>query len=189
MWFVLRFCRSALWPISCPALELGFCCVGLLGACFFASPPFSGARSEICQPALCCQCVMLVCWLLFNFAMSFDFECCSLAQDMRFVDRYLPYFRHGLSPTHCLHFCLSNLCLLKVPAEISSLLLPLLQCAQNTPTTLLSVLFSSLFINQFFFFFLQGRGLSVQGAMLIYPRGSCGNTVCWLFACLLVCSL
>jgi hypothetical protein len=28
---------------------------------------------------------------------------------------------------------------------------------------------------------------SVQGAMLVYPRGSCGNTMCHLFAHLLVC--
>jgi hypothetical protein len=28
--------------------------------------------------------------------MSFDFECCSLAQEMSFVDRYLPYFRQQL---------------------------------------------------------------------------------------------
>jgi hypothetical protein len=61
VWFVLRFWRSAAWPISHPALDLGFCCVGLLGACFFASCPFSGAQSEIYQPAPCCQCVMLVC--------------------------------------------------------------------------------------------------------------------------------
>jgi hypothetical protein len=30
-------------------------------------------------------------------------------------------------------------------------------------------------------------GQSVQGAMLVYPKGSCGNTVCCLFAHLLVC--
>jgi hypothetical protein len=39
---------------------------------------------------------MLVCWLFFNFAMLFDFGCCSLAQDMSFVDHYLLYFRHWL---------------------------------------------------------------------------------------------
>jgi hypothetical protein len=35
--------------------------------------------------------------------------------------------------------------------------------------------------------FLQGRSQSVQGAMLVYPRGSCGNTVCLLFAHLFFC--
>jgi hypothetical protein len=60
VWLVLRFRRSALWPTN-SCLELGFHCVGLLGACFFALPPFSGARSVICQPAPCCQCVMLFC--------------------------------------------------------------------------------------------------------------------------------
>jgi hypothetical protein len=77
--------------LSC--LELGSHCVGLLGACFFVLPPFSGAMSVIFQLAPCCQCVVMVCWLFFNFAVSFDFGCCSLAQEMRFVDCYLPYFR------------------------------------------------------------------------------------------------
>jgi hypothetical protein len=35
--------------------------------------------------------------------------------------------------------------------------------------------------------FLWGKGQSVQEAMLVYPRGSCGNTSCCLFAHLLVC--
>jgi hypothetical protein len=121
VWLILRFQRSALWFTSCPALELGFLCVGLLGACFFAAPPFSGARSEIYQLAPCCQCVMLVCWLFFNFVKSFDFGCCSLAQEMLFVDSYLPYFRQWLITRHCQPICLSNLCLLKVRIEISSL--------------------------------------------------------------------
>jgi hypothetical protein len=78
------------------ALELSFHRVGLLGACFFASPPLSGSRSEIRQPAPCCQRVMMVCWLFFNFAVSFFFGCCSLAQERSFVDSYLPYFRQRL---------------------------------------------------------------------------------------------
>jgi hypothetical protein len=60
VWLVLRFQRSGLWPTNCPSLELCFCCVGLLEACFFALYPFSEARSEICQLTLCCQRVMLV---------------------------------------------------------------------------------------------------------------------------------
>jgi hypothetical protein len=34
---------------------------------------------------------------------------------------------------------------------------------------------------------LWGRGQSVQGAVLVYPRGDCGDTMCHLFAHLLVC--
>jgi hypothetical protein len=45
-------------------------------------------------------------------------------------------------------------------------------------------LFSFLFVIQFF---LQGRAQSVQGAMLVYPKGGCGNTMCHLFVHLLVC--
>jgi hypothetical protein len=35
----------------------------------------------------------MVCLLFFNFAVLFDFGCCSLAQKMSFVDCYLLYFR------------------------------------------------------------------------------------------------
>jgi hypothetical protein len=55
-----------------------------------------GARSEICQPVSCCQHVMLVCCLFFNFAVLFDFGCCSLAQKMSFVDCYWPCFKQQL---------------------------------------------------------------------------------------------
>jgi hypothetical protein len=41
-------------------LEMDFLCVGLLGACFFVTPPFSGARSESLQTLPYCQHVMLV---------------------------------------------------------------------------------------------------------------------------------
>jgi hypothetical protein len=62
---------------------------------------------------------------------------------------------------------------------------PLLWCAQSTMPPLLCVLFSSSFIIQFFC--VWGGCQSVQGAMLVYPRGRCGNTMCCLFAHLLVC--
>jgi hypothetical protein len=46
--------------------------------------------------ALCCQHVVMVCCLFFNFAELFGFGCCSLAQEVSFVDCYLPYFRQWL---------------------------------------------------------------------------------------------
>jgi hypothetical protein len=64
-------------------------------------------------------------------------------------------------------------------APCSSLLL---LCSQSTLPPLLHVLFSSLFIIQFF---LWGGGQSVQGEMLVYPRSGCGSTACCLFAHLL----
>jgi hypothetical protein len=122
------------WGVACPQVpEIGsvfhqsscfggfFCCFGLLGACFFDLCPFSGAMSVIHQPPPCCQCVVMVCWLLFIFVLSFDFGHCSLAWKISFVDHFLPYFRKLL------------------------------------------------------FFFWAG-GQSVQGTMLICPRGNCGNT-------------
>jgi hypothetical protein len=55
-------------------LELGFLCVGSLGACFFASPPFSGTSSVIHQLSPCCKSLVMVSWLFFNFAVSFDLD-------------------------------------------------------------------------------------------------------------------
>jgi hypothetical protein len=172
----IRFWSSALWPTSCVALELGFCCVGLLVACFFASHLFSWARSGICQPALCCKCVMLVCWLFFNFATLFDFGCCSLAQEMSFVDHYLPYFIHWLIT--CTLLALLPFQSLFTESSCGDQLLappPSPVCLWH-PDPLLHVLFSSLFVIQVFFCGVGGN--SAHGAMLIYPRGSCGNTGC-----------
>jgi hypothetical protein len=42
--------------------------------------------------SVCCDGLLIV----FNFAVSIDFGCCSLAQEMNFVDCYLPYFRQQL---------------------------------------------------------------------------------------------
>jgi hypothetical protein len=62
--------------------------------------------------------------MFFNFAVSFDFGCCSLAQELSFVDCYLPYFRQWLITCLLSALCLSSLCLLNVHMEISSLLFP-----------------------------------------------------------------
>jgi hypothetical protein len=88
------------------------------------------------------------------------------------------------SPAYCQPICLSRLCLLKVHMEISSWPLP--HSVVCTPPSLPCVLFSSLFIIEVFFFWGVG-GKSVQGPMLVYPRDSCGNTICCLFAYLLIC--
>jgi hypothetical protein len=161
----------------------GFHCVGLLGVCFFALPPFSGVRSVICQPAPCCQCVTMVCWLFFNFAVSFDFGCCSLTQEMSFVGHYLPYFRQWLiiqmlsaflpfQPLFTESLCRNQL-LVHHPFSGAPLATPSLFCV---------LVFSSLFIVQGFF-------LSAQKAMLVYSRGGWGSTAwCLLLTCL-VCQM
>jgi hypothetical protein len=127
---------------------------------------------------------MLVCWLFSNFATSSDFGCCSLAQKMSFVDRYLPYFRQQLI-TYPLSALLSFQSLFTESSCRDQLLAsPPFSSAPRAPPLCCMFLFSSLFIIQFF---LMGKGQSVQGPMLAYPRGSCGNTTYCLFAHLLVC--
>jgi hypothetical protein len=57
--------------------------------------------------------------------------------------------------------------------------------AQGALPSLLHVFFNSLFIIQFFFF-VGWRSVS-PGSYLVYPRRGCGDTMCRLFAHLLVC--
>jgi hypothetical protein len=132
---------------------------------------------------------MLVCWCFFNFAASFDFGCCSLAQEMSFVDRCLPYFRQWLI-THLLSRPLPFQPLFTESLHEDQLLTPPpFSGVLTAPCPLCCVfLFSSLFIIQFFFT-EQRRGQSAQGAMLIYPRGGWGNTVWCLVLTCLVCQM
>jgi hypothetical protein len=174
VWLVLRFQRSALWFTSRPALELGFLCVVLLGAYFFASPPFSGAGQRSVSQL---HAVSVLCW----FADCFSILQHHLTLDVvHWLRRWYlwtaigPISSSSLSPVHCQPFCLSSLCLLKVPMEISSLLLPSFFGGLQHPTP--SVACSVSVPCLLFSFFWGGLGShSVQGAMLVYPRSGCGN--------------
>jgi hypothetical protein len=130
---------------------------------------------------------MMVYWLFFNFVALFIFGCCSLAQEISFVDHYLPYFRQSISPALCQHFCLSNLCLLKVPMEIRSLPLPLLRWAYSTLAPLLHFPFQFLIYCSGFFFFLQGEGSVCPGSYAGLSQGWLWEYCVMLGAHLLVC--
>jgi hypothetical protein len=175
VWLVLRFRRSALWPTSHPALKLGFRCC-FTGGLFLCLPPFLWARSEIRQSSLCCQHVMLVCITKCWLAVLFDFGCCSLTKKMCFVYHYLPCFRQWLIT------CPLSFPVFFIESSCGDQLL-----ASSSPVPQTTPCFQFLVYYSVFFFFLQGRGQSVQGAMLVYPMGSCGNTTWHLFAHLLVC--
>jgi hypothetical protein len=112
---------------------LGFCCVG---GGLVSLPCLLSLGSVIWSPAPCCQHVVMACWL-FNFAVSFDFGYCSLAQGMSFVDHATCcILGSSLSPAYCLPFCLSSLCLLKVHVEIIPCLSSLLYYNYSTPPSL-----------------------------------------------------
>jgi hypothetical protein len=125
----------------------------------------------ICQPAPCYQHVVMVYRLFFNFALLFDFGCWSLAQEMNFEDCYLPYFMQwlitlpllALLPFQPLFTESSHGDRLITPPPFSGVL------SATLPLCCVLV-FSSLFIVQFFFF--AGSSQSAQGPMLVYPRGS-----------------
>jgi hypothetical protein len=104
---------------------------------------------------------------------------------MSFVNCYLPYFRQQLITCllSAIYFC--RLCLLKVHVEFSYL--PLFPSPVGSEHPALSVACPFQFLVYYSVFFLWGGSQSVQGAMLVYPRRSCGNTACRLFAHLLVC--
>jgi hypothetical protein len=84
----------------------------------------------------------------------------------------------GLPASYC-----CRLCLLKVHVKSSTLLLPP-SLVHSKHSTLCSMSFS---VPCLLFSFLWGGGQSVQGDLLVYPRGGCGSTTCHLFAHLLVC--
>jgi hypothetical protein len=107
-----------------------------------SDPSASSLLSECCDGLL----------IFFNFAVSFDFGCCSLAQEMSFVDHYLPYFRQqlftcplcALLPFQSLFTeSLHRDQLLALPPSSSDLSAPCPLCCV--------FLFSSLFIIQGFF--------------------------------------
>jgi hypothetical protein len=107
--------------------------------------------------------------LFFNFAELFDFGWYSLAQEMSFVDRYLPYFKQWLTTCPLSSLLPFQHLFTIVCSEICSLLLPPSLVSFQSSRPLCCVLVFSLLFIQFFFFFLQGSQFA-QGAMLVYPR-------------------
>jgi hypothetical protein len=103
--------------------------------------------------------------LFFNFAVSFDFGCCSLAQEMSFVGCYLPYFRQWLITSLLSALFLFSPCLLNVLKEISSFHLPPSLVHLQHPAPLLCVPFQFIV----YLLFCGVGGQSAQGAMLVYP--------------------
>jgi hypothetical protein len=138
------FPRSTLSLTSCPALEMGFCCAGLLG--FFSLPcPLSLGQGQwsVSQPPA----VSMLWW----FADRFSILQCHLTLDVaHWLRRWAlwsttcPTSGSSLSSACCWPFCLSSFCLLEVHVEISFLPLPHLQCTYNTPPPLLCVTFQFL---------------------------------------------
>jgi hypothetical protein len=116
--------------------------------------------------------------------MSFDFVCCSVAQEMNFVDCCLPYFRQHLI-THPVSGLLPFQSLSTESLSGDELLVPPpFSGALRSPCPSAMCSFSVLCL--LFTFFLQGGGQSVQGTMVVYPRGTVGIPhasyllICWL---------
>jgi hypothetical protein len=133
-----------------------------------------------CQPHPCCQHVVIVRFLFFNYVELFDFGCCSLAQQMSFVQ--MPCFSSSLSPVFCQPFCLSRICSLIVCKEICSLPLP--------PSLVHFLLCASfqfiVYCSGFFFFVREGVSLP-RGLSHGVSRGiSCGTwcSPVWSAKCL-----
>jgi hypothetical protein len=78
---------------------------GVLVYWVFVSLPHPLSLGQVSDPSagpllsVCCDGLLI--FLFFNFSVSFDFGYCSLAQEMSFVDHYLPYSRQWLI-THLL---------------------------------------------------------------------------------------
>jgi hypothetical protein len=111
----LWFRKSALQSTTCPALEVAYCCVFLLGFLLWEfisllCPFFE--ISCVLPPPLHCLCFITVCCLFFRFS---GFGCCCLPQEMISMIHYLPVL-WGVAygpPALSLH-CLSCVSLLIV---------------------------------------------------------------------------
>jgi hypothetical protein len=132
---------------------VAFHCVCLLGACLFALPPFSGAKSVIHQSSpllsVCCDALLFVSqfcrgvWLWVLLTGSGDELCGLLLALLQAVAYHLPAVGLPTFPTFCL---------LIVHAEISSLPLPpFLMHFQHSHPFFCVLIFSLFFITQLFF--------------------------------------
>jgi hypothetical protein len=149
---------------------VGFSLCLITGGLFLCLSPFlQGKVSDLSAGPLlpaCCNGLLII----FQSSVSFDFGCCSLAQEMSFVNFYLPYFRQQLIT--CLLSALLPFQPLFTESSHGEQLLaspPFSSVLSATLPLRCVLVFSSLFIIQVF---LRGGRQSAQWAMLIYPR--CG---------------
>jgi hypothetical protein len=118
--------------------------------------------------------------LFFNFATSLDFGCGSLAQEMSFVDSYLPYFKQWLITRPLLALLPFQSLFTESLCEDQLLALsPLSGVLRALQPLCCMFLFSSLFM----IFFLWGR-------MSVCSGGYAGLSQRWLweYCMLLICS-
>jgi hypothetical protein len=147
-------------------------CWSTRGLFLCLTPSLWGKISDLSAGPLlsaCCDSLLIV----FQFAVFFEFGCCSLAQEMRFLNHYLPYFRQW-HITCLLSTLLPFHPLFTESSHADQLLAPLLfSGALITPHTLCCVLvFSSLFIVQDF--------LRVCVGGSVCPGGYSGLSQGWL---------
>jgi hypothetical protein len=160
--------------LICCLLPARYCCRLCLKFTWFPAPPLLSG-GEPCRPATVAGFIYL------KFVgpqepgaatPTFSGRLCLFKVSMGDCPSPLLLWR-VLQAGYCGRLCLFKICLENCPSH-------LLWCALGTPPSLLHVLFSSLFIIQYFFSW--GRGQTVQEAMLVYPRGA------WEYCLLLICS-
>jgi hypothetical protein len=130
VWLVLSFRRSALWFMS---------------ACFCLAPFLWGRVRDLSAGSQLSACYVGL-LIVFHFSLLFDFGCCSLAQEMSFVDCYLPYFRQWFITCPLPAFVYYKFMWRSAPCSF-----PLLRCALSTPALLLCVPFQFLVYYTVFF--------------------------------------
>jgi hypothetical protein len=169
---VHSFWRSALWPTSCLAFELGFHFVGLLVAIIFCLAPFLWGKVRDLSPgsllSACYAGVLIVfqfCnifWLWMLLTDSGGEFCGLLSALFQAAACHPPIVSSPASPV---------IVYWKFEGRSAPCSFPLLQWAQSTLPTLLHVLFSSLFVISFFFFFFVGQGLICPGGCAGLSQG------------------
>jgi hypothetical protein len=161
---------------------VGFLLCWFTWGLFLCLAPFLWGKFSDPSAVPCYQHVVMVWWFFFNFAVSFDFGCFSLAQEMSFVDCYLLYFRQRFitplqstllpfQPFVCWKFMWRS-----APCS------PPFSGALTPPSPPCCVLvFSSLFIQLFafvFVFVLQGGGISLSRRLCWFIPQVGGGILC-----------
>jgi hypothetical protein len=159
----------------------GFLLCWFTGGLFLCLSPFLWGKvsdsSASPQLSPCCDGLLLV----FQFAVLFDFGCCSLAQKMSFVDHYLPYFRQWFIIGPLLAFLPFQPLFTEGSHGDQLLAFPSSPVHLQHPAPLLCVSFQ--FLVYSVFFFLWGRGSVCSGGYAGLSQVWLGEYWCLVLTC------
>jgi hypothetical protein len=186
VWLVLRFPRSALYPTSCSAFGVGFSLYWFIGGLFLHLSPFlwGKVRDPSASSLLsACYAGLLI---IFQFCSIFRLWMLLTASGDELCGLLSALFQAVAYNLHVVGLPVFSVFVYrKFPQKSAPCPVPLLWCTYSTLPFSVPWCYSAFCYYSVFYIFIHfftGAGKSVQGGMLDYPRGSCENAACHLFA-------